>query len=447
MMSHYQTRKHQFGWIPGVFLLSLVLVSSHEIVPPNHQGTPDASTLKIEARESEASIILGKDLVLGPPLSTRTSIIANFSNSDDIASTKVNSLVDSTIVNRISFGEHPKSVLRKPSVSKNETSRGSYIVDSLYRANKGSKTAWKRDSYLEALRHSRNSDDPREGIVQTDLKTNTNRREYVQGPVYRPETEYGSPESPYASKNPRITYGGPSDSYPQSFKQSIGYNDNYNTPQNSYGPPQNPYGPSQDGSSFHPQTPSYRPPGNSYLPPQQDEIKGYGPSMHTSIPTPVYGAPYALPEVSYVSLLPSFNLGLPFALKLNAFTIAKIILKLVIFKMIVKFIAVICLLLFIPKLEIIKKKVSNKGDDDEERSLSSPYTSLETLNSLEGVVKNSVEKYEAQNSARSNSTEKCTTLTCRITEALTFHESWYDYLNLFNSFVEEERQLTEQKEQ
>ncbi|CAL1673812.1 unnamed protein product [Lasius platythorax] len=444
MMSYYHTRKHQFGWIPGIFLLSLVLVSSHEVVSPNHQGTPDVSTLKIEARESEASIILGKDLVLGPPLSTRATIIANFSNSDDVESTKVNSLVASTIVNRISPGERVKSVLRKPFISKNETSRGSYIVDSRYLASKSPKTAWKRDSYLEALRHSRNSDDPREGIVQTDLKTKTNRREYVQGPVYRQETEYGSSESSYASKNPRITYGGPSDSYPQSFKQSMGYNDHYNVPQNSYGPPQNPYGPPQDAPSFYPQTSSYGPQqGNSYPPPQQ----GYGPSIHTSIPTPIYSAPYALPDVSHISLLPSFDLGLPFALKLNAFTIAKIILKLVIFKMIVKFIAAICLLLFIPKLEIIKKKVSNKDDDDEERSLSSPFTSLETLNSLEGVVRNSVEKYEAQNSARSNSTEKCTTLTCRITEALTFHESWYDYLNLFNSYVEEERQLTKQKEQ
>ncbi|KAL6445962.1 hypothetical protein ACFW04_000970 [Cataglyphis niger] len=446
-MSHYQTRKHQFGWIL-VFLLSLVLVSSHEEVPPNHQSTPDASTLKIEARESEASIILGKDLVLGPPLSTRATIISNVSNSDDIASTKINSLVDSTSVNRVYFGERAKSVLRKPIVPKNETSRASYIVDSRHRSvSKGSKTAWKRDSYLDALRHSRNSEDSREGIVQTDSKTNTNRREYVQGPVYRPETEYGSPESSYASKNPRIAYGGPSDSYSQSLKPSMGYNDNYNAPQNSYGPPQNPYGPPQDGPSFYPQTPSYGPPANSYLPPQQGEIKGYGSSMHSSIPTPVYGAPYALPEVSYISLLPSFDLGLPFALKLNAFTIAKIILKLVIFKMIVKFIAVICLLLFIPKLEIIKKKVSDKDEDDEERSLSSPYTSLETLNSLEGVVRSSVEKYEAQNSARSNSTEKCTTFTCRITEAFTFNESWNGYLNLFNSYVEEERQLTRQKEQ
>ncbi|XP_072759360.1 uncharacterized protein [Anoplolepis gracilipes] len=445
MVSHYQTRKHRPGWRLGIFLLSLVLVSSHEAVPPNHQDTPDVSTLKIEARESEASIILGKDLVLGPPLSTRASIVADFSNSDDPASTKINSLVPSTIVNRISSGEHAKNVLQKPSVSKNETSRGSYIVDSRYRGNKGPKTVWKRDSYLEALRHSRNSDDPREGIVQTDLKTKTNRREYVQGPPYRPEMEYGPPESSYASKNPRITYGGPSDSYPQSFKpsSSMGHNDRYNGPQNSYGPPQTPYGPSQD-PSLYPQTSSYGPPGNSYPPPQQ----GYGPSIHTSVPTPIYGAPYALPDVSHISLLPSFDLGLPFALKLNAFTIAKIILKLVIFKMIVKFIAAICLLLFIPKLEIIKKKVSNKDDDDdEERSLSSPYTSLETLNNLEGVVKSSVEKFEAQNSTRSNSTEKCTTVTCRMSEVLTFHETWYDYLNLFNSYVEEERQLTGPKEQ
>jgi len=93
--------------------------------------------------------------------------------------------------------------------------------------------------------------------------------------------------------------------------------------------------------------------------------------MHVSAPSPIYGAPYALSDVSHISILPNIDLGLPFALKLNAFTIAKIILKLVIFKMIVKFIAVICLLLFIPKLEIIKKKVDKDEDEEEERSLSS----------------------------------------------------------------------------
>ncbi|TGZ50139.1 Uncharacterized protein DBV15_00834 [Temnothorax longispinosus] len=436
-MSHYRARKQRFGWILSIFLLYPALVSSHEPVPANYQNTPGASTLKIEAKESEASITLGKDLVLGPSLSTKASIVAD---SNDVASTKVTPLASPTIISRVSSGEHAAS--RRP-VSKDAGPRGSYVDSRKPWAGKSPKAAFaKRDSYLQALMHSRNSDDPREGIVQTDSKTKANRRaEYVQGPIYKPETEYGSPDSTYPSKRPRITYGGPnsppspSDSYPQPFRPS-----DYNTPQNSYGPPQNSYGPPNDGTSFYPQISSYGPPGN-YLPPQQGEARGYGPS----VPTPIYGAPYALPE-THISLLPSIDLGLPLALKLNAFTIAKIILKLVIFKMIVKFIAVICLLLFIPKLEIIKKKVSNKDDDDEERNFSSPFASLETLNGLEDIVKSSVEKYEVQNSARLNSTEKCTTLACRITEAFTFHESRRDYLNLFKSYVEEERQLTERRD-
>lgn len=64
--------------------------------------------------------------------------------------------------------------------------------------------------------------------------------------------------------------------------------------------------------------------------------------------------------------LPSIDFSWPFALKLNAFTLAKILLKLVIFKMIVKFIAVICLLLFIPKLEIKKDKGNNMQNNDDE---------------------------------------------------------------------------------
>lgn len=430
-------RKQRLSWILEIFLLSLTLVSSHETMPSNYQDTPDASTLKIEAKESEASITLGKELVLGPPLSTKPSIVTD---SNHIVSTKLVPL-SPTIISQISSGEY---AIPQRTISKNMGPRGSYVDNHKSWVSKSSKTAWKRDSYLQALMHSHNSDDPREGIVQTDSKTKTNRREYVQGPIYKSEIEYDSPDSIYASKSPRITYGEPnafssSDSYPQSFKLSMDYNNRYSVPQNSYGPPQNSYEPPNDGPSLYPQSSSYGPPGN-YLPPQQ----GYGPSIHTSIPPPVYNAPYALSDVAQISLLPSINLGLPFALKLNAFTIAKIILKLVIFKMIVKFIAVICLLLFIPKLEIIKKKVSNK-DDDEDRKFSAPYVNMETLNNLEDVVKSSIEKYETQNNARSNSTEKCTTFACRIAEAFTFHESWHDYLNLFKSYVEEERQLTKQR--
>jgi len=264
-MSYYQTRKQRLNCILEIFLLYLVLVSSHEAVPSNHQDTPGASTLKIEAKETGASITLGKELVLGPPLSTKASIITN------AASTKIASLVSPTIVNQVSSGEH--TVSRRP-VLKDADPRGSYVDNRKSWISKNLKTAWKRDSYLQALMHSRNSDDPREGIVQTDSKTKANRREYVQGPIYKPETEYGSPDSTYASKGPRITYGGPngpssSDSYPQLFKP-MDYNDRYSVPQNSYGSPQNSYGPPNDGPSFYPQTSSYGPPGN-YLPPQQGE--------------------------------------------------------------------------------------------------------------------------------------------------------------------------------
>jgi hypothetical protein len=55
----------------------------------------------------------------------------------------------------------------------------------------------------------------------------------------------------------------------------------------------------------------------------------------------MYGAPYAVPDNSFKGL----PAGLDFA------TLGKIILKVLIFKMIVKFIAVICVLLFLPKLD------------------------------------------------------------------------------------------------
>ena len=93
-------------------------------------------------------------------------------------------------------------------------------------------------------------------------------------------------------------------------------------------------------------------------------ISAYG------VPHVAYGASHGITESVHLGF-PSIDFSWPFALKLNAFTLAKILLKLVIFKMIVKFIAVICLLLFIPKLEIKKtiKKVTmqnNAQDDDDD---------------------------------------------------------------------------------
>lgn len=298
MTFYSQARKYRFGWVIGIFLFCLAMVSSHENIPSNHQSTPDASTLKIEARESEASITLGKDLVLGPPLSTKESIVVNSSNFNDIATTKTDSLVTPMIVSRTSSGEHGASVIRRPILKDTSSRWSSQVVDNRHWAGKGSKIAWKRDSYLEALKHSRTSDDPREGIVRTDSKTKVNRREYAPGPVYKSEMEYGAPDSAYPSKSPRIVYGGPSassstsDSYAQSFKSPMDFSDHSGAPQNPYGPPQNPYGPPQTpygqpqnpygspqnpygstSSSLYSQTP-YGPPGSSYLMPQQGEARG-----------------------------------------------------------------------------------------------------------------------------------------------------------------------------
>lgn len=49
--------------------------------------------------------------------------------------------------------------------------------------------------------------------------------------------------------------------------------------------------------------------------------------------------------------------------KINLFTIGKIILKLLIFKKIVKFIGVICLLLFLPKLKDMFKEEPSSDED------------------------------------------------------------------------------------
>lgn len=271
MISYYQIRKHRSGSLVGIFLLSLGLASSHEVTASNYQNTPDASTLKIEAKESEASIILGKDLVLGPSLSTKAPMIVNASKFFDTASTKFDTIVTPSIVGRVSSGEHTNggNILRRP-VSKNTGSRGSYIVDAHQSsASKPPKVVWKKDSYLEALRHSHNSNDPREGIIRNSKATADRREEYAQEPVYKRETEYDAPGPTYAPKSPRITYGGPSDPYSQTFKPSVDYS---SVSQNPYGTLQNSYGPPRDGPSFYPPTSSYGPPGNSYLPLQQGEI-------------------------------------------------------------------------------------------------------------------------------------------------------------------------------
>ncbi|XP_057330599.1 uncharacterized protein LOC130670969 isoform X2 [Microplitis mediator] len=308
-----------------------------------------------------------------------------------------------------------------------------------------------KDTYLEALEHSHSSKDPREGLVRVDPRPKYTKlvRRTSEGPVYRPE--YGAPESSgYSSnsdsKTARIAYGSSQEYQPQSsndlyslpVQQSTNFNDQQNqygppaVPQTNYGTPSTSYG--VPSTSYGVPSTSYGSPSTSYGPVQPQNYYG-APSSYLPAkgPTQGYGNEwngYSLPQ-----LMPSIDFSWPFALKLNAFTIAKILLKLVIFKMIVKFIAVICLLLFIPKLEM--KKDDNDNDDDESRVFKST-SALERLNSLTTTVLDSIDKYQSINN-NDNKIKKCDNLNCRVKRILLANESWSDYINLFKNYVAEEK--------
>nr|XP_033342698.1 DNA-directed RNA polymerase II subunit RPB1-like isoform X2 [Megalopta genalis] len=296
-----------------------------------------------------------------------------------------------------------------------------------------------RDSYLEALSHSRTSSDPREGVVSADGTGPAQRRKEYAGPVYtgkdseigatHPRIVYGSPDRDTFSMVPSNSYSlptrgsadfagfqnayGQSQSYPQSYPQS-------QPPRATYGAPSH----------------SYPPTSYEYLPPQQ----AYGP------PAPTYGVPHGSSETpSFV--LPTIDFSWPFALKLNAFTLAKILLKLVIFKMIVKFIAVICLLLFIPKLEIKKKgnKPMNNNDDDDDdddegrRSLDGNPRFWRRLNELAAFASDALGEYESLNNVDRSGTVS------RSSRGQLLGETWYDYSRLLHSYALEEMRYTRAK--
>lgn len=152
------------------------------------------------------------------------------------------------------------------------------------------------------------------------------------------------------------------------------YPDNDILPGYSYGPPSTEYGPPSS---------EYGPPSHSYgLPPV---VHSYAPPGYSSIQRPInvynYGpAPQKFPIVHNVQSAPRDEHWLfdKLKFKLDLFTIGKILIKLIIFKKIVKFIALICLLLFLPKLQSKHMNVVDMltgGDDsgeeeiDEKRSL------------------------------------------------------------------------------
>uniref|UniRef100_A0A182JB04 Uncharacterized protein n=1 Tax=Anopheles atroparvus TaxID=41427 RepID=A0A182JB04_ANOAO len=110
----------------------------------------------------------------------------------------------------------------------------------------------------------------------------------------------------------------------------------YSVPAANYGPPTGNelYQPAPHKDYGPPPKPVYGPPKPIYGPPPPPPPPPHGPVSH--------GMPYFSPENWLLSKL---------KFKFDLFTVAKILLKLVIFKKIVKFIALLCLLFFIPTLK------------------------------------------------------------------------------------------------
>ncbi|KOX79718.1 hypothetical protein WN51_11328 [Melipona quadrifasciata] len=287
-----------------------------------------------------------------------------------------------------------------------------------------------KDSYLEALRHSRTSTDPREGVVDA-VDDGAGSGSFQR----RKEQSFAAKRSELSLQTSSDSYSMvPSDSYSlptRPYTDFSGLRNSYGTPhqtqppRGTYGPPHNdyaPYGGEHASVGVYPQ------------PQPQPQ----------PVPHVAYGAPHGITESMHLGF-PSIDFSWPFALKLNAFTLAKILLKLVLFKMIVKFIAVICLLLFIPKLEIKKtiKKVNvqnnaqddDDDDEDEGRILSRNWKIWDGLNLLTLAVNEALRQHEATNGSRSS---KCSTLECQVRRAFENDQSWPDYEQLLQNYIMEE---------
>lgn len=168
-----------------------------------------------------------------------------------------------------------------------------------------------------------------------------NRREDTY-PVYNvPSSSSGSTETGYDYAPPSTSYGTPVSSYGTP---------TIDAPSSSYGGPY--HKPTSIHSSYGP--PSYG--GPVYLPPAPGHYVPYGPPM--------------MEESSKGDSINKWLLE-KLKFKIDFYTIGKILLKLVIFKKIVKFIGIICLLLFLPtlkkKLGMNDKDHDNSDESEEER--------------------------------------------------------------------------------
>lgn len=246
--------------------------------------------------------------------------------------------------------------------------------------NSTKSSSQKTDTYLEAYSKSRiEAEKAKQGVVIITAKDGekkiANREDSFSGYDYSPS--YSSDSSTFSSSG--SSGSGPSNNYlppssygpPVKFESDITYNAPPNTygppaPSNNYGPPTQTYGP--PAQTYGPPAQAYGPPAQNYGPPAQS----YGPPIHKPLPPvygpplkPTYGVPYGAPA------WPAFSFLDKLSLKLDILTIAKLMLKFLIFKKIVTMIAVVCMLLVIPKLISFKKDGSSANNDDEDRKFGS----------------------------------------------------------------------------
>lgn len=219
----------------------------------------------------------------------------------------------------------------------------------------------KTDTYLDAYSKSRvDAEKAKEGVVIITAKDGekkiSNRDDsYNSGYDYSPP--YSSSDSFSSSGSSSYPSSGSSNTYlpPSSYGPPVKFESDvtYNAPPNTYGPPTPNYGPPAH---------SYGPPSYSYGPP----APVYGPPVHKPLPPPIYGPPLK-PSYGVPYTAPGLGFFDKLSLKLDILTIAKLMLKFLIFKKIVTMIAVVCMLLVIPKLITFKKDKDGASTDEDER--------------------------------------------------------------------------------
>ncbi|XP_047110233.1 uncharacterized protein LOC124786607 [Schistocerca piceifrons] len=169
-------------------------------------------------------------------------------------------------------------------------------------------------------------------------------------------------------------------------------------PSGNYGPPPSGiYGPPQPRPVYGP---PHLPNGGPYPAPVRPPLHDHHHHHHDH--HDLSPAPYAAPD--------HFFPPIPFDISL----LFKIILKVVIFKLIVKFIAVICLLLFLPALEIYKKGMgmvgggagNSSGDADDDRVFSG-MVEARALNELTHRVTSALDAFTGRSGEQCSEAWSC----------------------------------------